>query len=215
MRPYYADSLVTLYHGDCLELAEMFPSTGTLVTDPPYGYSYASNRENSRWRDEPIAGDGDTTARDVILSRWQGPAIVFGHWKTRRPHNVEAVLVWDKGMASGMGDLSMPWKPNWEEIYILGNGFEGRRDSGVISGHTVVTWASKGRHHPNEKPVGLMRDLLQKCGPGPIVDPFAGSGTTLRAAKDLGIEAIGIEIDECWCEVAAQRLGQEVLALWA
>jgi site-specific DNA-methyltransferase (adenine-specific) len=110
-----------------------------------------------------------------------------------------------------MGDLSIPWKPNWEEVYVIGIGFSGKRTTGVLSGHTVVTWASKGRQHPNQKPVSLMRELINKCPTGTIVDPFMGSGTTLRAAKDLGRKAIGIELEERYCEIAANRLRQEVL----
>lgn len=67
--------------------------------------------------------------------------------------------------------------------------------------------------HPNEKPLGLMKRLIQCCPQGVLADPFAGSGTTLRAAKDLGRRAIGVELEERYCEVAALRLGQEVLAL--
>jgi site-specific DNA-methyltransferase (adenine-specific) len=110
-----------------------------------------------------------------------------------------------------MGDLSIPWKPNWELVFVLGDGFEGPRTTGVLSGDTVVTWATKGRCHPNLKPVGLMRRLLEKCPPGTILDPFMGSGTTLRAAKDLGRRAIGIEIEEKYCEIAVRRLAQGVL----
>ena len=77
----------------------------------------------------------------------------------------------------------------------------------------VQSMARNGRVHPHEKPVELMRALLAKCPPGIILDPFMGSGTTLRAAADLGRKAIGIEIEERYCEIAAKRLAQGVLAL--
>jgi DNA modification methylase len=214
--PYYQDDLVTIYHGDCREWSEL--PGDVLVTDPPYGYAHASNREDSAWRDEVIAGDESTDSRDVILARWSPrPAIVFGSWKAPVPTGTKAVLVWDKGLAAGMGDLSMPWKPNWESIYIIGSGFTGRRDSGVLTGrgYNVVTWASRGRKHPTEKPVGLMRDLIGKSPSGTIFDPFMGSGSTLVAAKESGRRAIGIEIEERYCEIAAQRCSQEVLGLSA
>jgi DNA modification methylase len=111
-----------------------------------------------------------------------------------------------------MGDLSIPWKPNTEEIYVIGKGFRGHRDGSVLTGHRVVTWASKGRVHPNMKPVSLMAELVSKCV-GSIADPFAGSGSTLLAAKQLGRQAIGVEIEERYCEIAAKRLqDQSVLA---
>ncbi len=210
--PYYADDLVTIYHGDC---REWMPEADVIVTDPPYGYSHSSGREASAWRGEVIAGDDSTDVRDSVLAAWPGPAVVFGSCKMPAPAGTRATLVWDKGLAAGMGDLSIPWKPNWEHVYIIGTGFSGRRDSGVISGrgYNVVTWASKGRVHPNEKPVGLMRDLIEKCPPGVVLDPFMGSGSTLVAAKSLGRRAIGIEIEERYCEIAANRCRQEVLGL--
>ena len=71
----------------------------------------------------------------------------------------------------------------------------------------------KGNDHPTVKPIALMRYLCRLITPpgGTILDPFMGSGTTLRAAKDLGRQSIGIEIEERYCEIAARRLGQEVL----
>jgi site-specific DNA-methyltransferase (adenine-specific) len=70
-----------------------------------------------------------------------------------------------------------------------------------------------GRQHPNEKPVALMKYLLNKCLRAPVVDPFMGSGTTLAAAKTLRRRAIGIEIEERYCEIAVRRLAQKELAL--
>jgi hypothetical protein len=139
------------------------------------------------------------------------PALVFGSWKMPPVSGTHTVLVWDKGLAAGMGDLSVPWKPNWESIFVVGRGFIGSRDSSILTGN-VVTWASKGREHPNMKPTGLMSKLLAKCPPSWVVaDPFAGSGSTLVAAKALGRKAIGIEVDERYCAVAAARLSQDVL----
>ena len=111
-----------------------------------------------------------------------------------------------------MGDLSIPWKPNTEEIYVLGSGFTGRRTGSVIKSLAIagtVGQAGKGtRHHPTQKPVSLMESLITKCPPGIIADPFAGSGSTLIAARNLGRKAIGVELDERYCEVIAKRLAQ-------
>ena len=206
--PYYQDEHVTLYHGDCLTEHREWLEADVLVTDPPYGYSHTSNR-TGKFKGEVIANDGDLATRDAALSEWGNrPALVFGSWKRARPADTRAVLVWDKGDGVGMGDLAMPWKPNWEEIYVLGTGFTGRRGSSVFTGHTVVSWASKGRDHPNMKPVSLMERLIEKCPPGVIADPFAGSGSTLIAARNLGRQAIGVELEERYCELIAKRLSQ-------
>jgi site-specific DNA-methyltransferase (adenine-specific) len=111
-----------------------------------------------------------------------------------------------------MGDLSLPWKPSHEEIYVLGSGFHGHRGGAVLRAY-VPPRVSMGRLHPNEKPVKLLVQLIQKCPAGVILDPFMGSGSTLRAAKNLGRRAIGIELEERYCEAAARRLSQEVMEL--
>jgi len=207
--PYYQDDFVQLYHGDCREITEWL-SADVLVTDPPYGYAYSSNQEGAH-QGIVIAGDSSLEARDAALTAWgDKPALVFGTWKCDIPARTRTVLAWDKGPASGMGDLALPWKPNWEMIYVLGSGFHGRRDSGVLTGRTV-TWASKGREHPNQKPVGLLAKLLAKCPSGAVADPFAGSGSTLVAAKMLGRRAIGVELEERYCDIAASRLAQDAL----
>ena len=209
MKPYYQDGQVTLYHGDCLEITEWLEAD-VLVTDPPYGYEHASNWEGP-FKGQAIANDNSLLARDEVLTRWGAkPAVVFGSWKMPRPEGVRALLIWDKGEAAGMGDLSIPWKPNTEEVYVLGSGFAGHRSSSIITGN-VVTWASKGRAHPNMKPVGLMEKLLEKCPPGTVADPFAGSGSTLIAARNQGRKAIGVELEERYCEIIARRLDQMCL----
>lgn len=121
------------------------------------------------------------------------------------------LLTWEKGEHVGMGDLSLPWKPNTEEIYVLGTGFAGFRGSSVLRHLAIagtVGRADRGtRHHPTEKPVSLMIDLLHKCPKGwLIIDPFMGSGTTLVAASELGRRAIGIDVREDYCATAAKRV---------
>ena len=211
--PYYADDRVTLYHGDCREITEWLEAD-VLVTDPPYGYSHRSGggpRGNASWKGTEIANDGDTGVRDWMLDSWGArPALVFGSWKRPRPEGVRAVLIWDKGGHAGMGDLSIPWKPNFEEVYVLGSGFKGARDSGVLSGYHVPANEAAGRVHPHEKPLSLMCHLIAKTT-GAIADPCAGSGTGLVAAKQLGRTAIGVELEERYCEVIARRLSQGIL----
>ncbi len=211
MRPYYDSDGITLYLGDCREVTAWLEAD-VLVTDPPYGYSHSSSggpRGSASWRQTNIANDADTNARDEALALWgDRPALIFGSWKRARPAAARALLIWDKGGHAGMGDLSIPWKPNHEEVYVLGSGFTGPRTSGVLTGHHIVANETGGRTHPHEKPLALINTLLAKCPPGVIADPFAGSGSTLLAARSAGRRAIGVEIDEGYCEVIATRLSQ-------
>lgn len=208
--PYYADDQVTLYHGDCLGRLEWLEAD-VLVTDPPYGMSYVSN--SSRYGStDPIAGDADAGLRDAVLGRWgPRPALVFGTWRVDRPWAARALIVWDKGDSPGMGDLSLPWGPSHEEVYVLGDGWTGRRGGSVIRNNTLPPASSYRPDHPTPKPVALMERLLERCPPGVIADPFSGSGSTLVAARNLGRKAIGVELEERYCEIIAKRLAQDVL----
>jgi len=209
MSLYYQDDHVTLYHGDCLTEHREWLEADVLVTDPPYGMAY-----DSGWTGHKnIAGDSSTAVRDDALNAWGSrPAIVFGTWKMAKPSGVKQTLIWDKGDDPGMGDLKMPWGSYWEEMYVFGAGFVGRRSNGIIRCKTEP----KGAHaasrpdHPTPKPVGLMERLIEKCPPGTIADPFAGSGATLMAAKNLRRKVIGVELEERYCEVIAKRCSQEV-----
>ena len=213
MTPYYEHYGITIYHGDCREILPELEPVDLVLTDPPYGIGMQSGMKG-RHGNCRILGDGDTKLRDSVLDAFNGtPSIVFGSWKTERPKQTRCLLIWEKGNHVGMGDLSMPWKPNHEEIYVIGYGFKGKRKSAVLR-HLAVAGCvghKTYRHHPTEKPKSLIIDLLQHCPDGTVLDPFMGSGTTLVAAKELGRKAIGIEIEEKYCEIAAKRLSQEVL----
>jgi site-specific DNA-methyltransferase (adenine-specific) len=213
MRLFYDEDGVRLYHGDVLEWLTFEPLPGdVMVTDPPYGINYKSGTFGTLPRS--IAGDGDTATRDAVLEAWGlKPALVFGTWRAVRPEATRMLLIWDTKGALGMGDLSLPWKPAHQEIYVLGSGFSGKRTSDVLTYAPVQAKAANGRIHPHQKPVDLMVGLIQKCPPGIILDPFAGSGSTLVAAKKCGREAVGFELDEAYCLKAARRLDQGVLAL--
>jgi DNA modification methylase len=190
--PYYADDKVTLYHGDCREVADWL-SADVLVSDPPYGMAHKSG-----WKPREIEGDEDVTARDTALALWGTvrPALIFGRWTLPRPAAVRARLIWDKGEWPGMGDLNLPWGPSDEEVYVIGSGWIGKREGTVIRCNRPVGNATAD--HPTSKPVALMERLVAKCPPGVIADPFAGSGSTLVAARNLGREAIGVEIASTW-----------------
>jgi site-specific DNA-methyltransferase (adenine-specific) len=211
--PYYQDDAVTIYHGDCLDLFPVWDlAGGVMVTDPPYGIGYETGRHDGERFPTSIANDHSTEVRDDVLALWAPrPSVVFGSPRAESVAGSKSTLIWHKP-GSGMGDLDMPWKPDWELIFVSGAGFSGSRGSSVLTYPLRVFRGSLT--HPNEKPIELLHDLVAKCAPlAEIVDPFMGSGTTLRAAKDLGRKAIGIEIEERYCEIAAKRMAQEVLAL--
>jgi len=205
MQPYYQDDLVTLFHGDCLQITDWLIAD-VLVTDPPYGMSYASNRVKGR-EITRIANDENAEIRDTVLDLWGSkPALVFGTWRINKPNNVKNVLIWDKGNDPGMGDLKLPWGLSHEEVYVLGTGFFGQRSSSVIKSNKPPV--NNRPDHPTPKPVGLMEALIEKTV-GVVADPFAGSGATLIAARNLGRKVIGIELEEKYCELIANRLSQQ------
>ena len=211
MKPYYQDDYCTIYHGDCREILPTLEPVDLVLTDPPYGIAHRSNRPGAPRRNQQIAGDQDTATRDAILATLpQLPFAVFGHWQHPPRHaGIRGVLIWDKGGHVGMGDLSFPWKQNWECVFVGGPGWAGRRGTGVLRVNAIAPWAGV-LQHPHEKPVELCGLIVEKAPHGTILDPFMGSGTTLRAAKDAHRRAIGIEIEERYCEIAAKRLQQEV-----
>lgn len=208
MEPYYQDDWVTLYHGDCLELSDVWTGADVLVTDPPYGISFRSAMRSESDRFAAIAGDDTTDARDRVLEAWgERPALVFGTWRAERPHSVRQRLIWAKGDDPGMGDLSMPWGYGDEEIYVLGAGWVGSRRTNVYRIPKVAAANNPG--HPTPKPIPLMEALLEHVeADWRIADPFAGSGATLLAARNLGLRAVGVELEEGYCEIIARRLEQ-------
>ena len=213
---YYEDEWVRLYHGDCREIAEWL-AADVLVTDPPYGIAWRagglhSQRSVRAVAEQAIVGDEDTAARDHVLAAWgDRPAVVFGTWRTPRPaRRLTHRLIWHKaGRKPGIAPA--PWYPTDEEIYLIGSGWQG-----TPLGSVLTTTEPRERQpalvgHPTPKPVGLLERIIERCPPGTIADPFAGSGSTLVAAKALGRKAIGVEIEERYCEIAARRLAQDTL----
>lgn len=218
MTPYYADDLVTLYHGDCRELLPHV-TADVVVTDPPYGIGW-NTRGGSSGRggqDFPaMVGDREVFEPSGILTLGL-PTVLFGanHYASRLPLS-PTWFVWDKRPemeSTDQADCEIAWtnlggparmfRFTWNgghtEIYVK----RGEHPSGPV------------RYHPTQKPLALMRWVIQRCPDGIILDPFAGSGSTLVAAKSLGRRSIGIEIEERYCEVAANRCRQEVLGLVA
>lgn len=199
----------TLYLGDCRDVIPALPKPGVVVTDPPFGIDYQSGyATDDLWQGgRTIAGDADAKTRDEALKLLVGiPALVFGARRVPQPAETRATLIWDKGPALGMGALDIPWKPSYEEIYVLGKGFHGRRDGAVIYCPPVQSMAKNGREHPNEKPVRLLSMLLDKSPSGTVLDPFMGSGSTGVACAHLGRPFIGVELVPAYFDIACRRI---------
>jgi hypothetical protein len=209
--PYFDDGKgIRLYLGDARKITEWLDADALLV-DPPYGVDYKTNRPraNEAKLRRSIKGDQDTAVRDELLAMWgtNKPAIVFGSWTKPRPAGTHTLLIWDTLGALGMGNTSVPWKPSHQEMYVIGYGWQGHRGSDVYSIPPVQSAAKNGRLHPHEKPVPLLRALLEKARRGwTIADPTCGSGSLLVAARLAGLAAIGVEREESDCELVARRL---------
>jgi DNA modification methylase len=221
MSVYYVDDHVTLYHGDCLEITDWL-AADVLVTDPPYGIRAESKKGTYRGagsqirRAADIAGDETTDIRDAALNQWgMKPRIVFGSWRAPRPEPVDHRLIWHK-KGSVFGVANCAFISQDEEIYVTGGGF--RRLSPPMRSVIATSEVRQGANgaaalmgHPTPKPLRLMELLIDRCPPGIIADPFAGSGSTLIAARNLGRKAIGVELEERYCELVAKRLDQMCL----
>ncbi len=228
MKPYYEDDAVTLYHGDCRDvLPTLSVRVDAVVTDPPFfmpATHYQSRVKWQRaWADTSILATFWATILDltVPLLRPSGHFLAFCNGDSYpvfypemyRRFDFLKCLVWDKGHV-GLGRV---WR-NQHELVIAGRWQDvWFADDGVLRSDVLRFDAtpSSDRLHPVEKPETLLRGLIApttRCG-ATILDPFAGSGSTLYAAKQAGRKAIGIDGEERYCEIAAKRCAQEVLAL--
>jgi site-specific DNA-methyltransferase (adenine-specific) len=203
--PYYSDDHCTIYHGDCREILPTI-TADVVVTDPPYGISLDTSSRCAWLPDhEPVAGDDAPFDPAPILALGL-PTILWGanHFASRLP-DVRGWLAWDKATKNGLDLKQAEVEFAWSNVTTRPKCFR-HMWSGAYRDSERGT-----RYHPTQKPVALMAWCISLCPDGTVLDPFIGSGPTLRAAKDLGRKAIGIELDERYCEIAARRLGQEVL----
>lgn len=213
IKPYYQDDYVTLYHGDCRDILPHLEPVDLVLTDPPYGIGEAAGANKSRgkmavaqdygndnWDNEPIP-------QDLINQLINQPAVIFGGNYYAMPPS-SCWLVWDKHITGDFADCELAWTnlPGAvRKIDYLWNGCMKKRP--------------EQRWHPTQKPLDVMKwcitqadTKLKKCIAS-ILDPFAGAGTTLRAAKDMNRKSIGIEREQKYCDVIVKRLRQEVLPL--
>jgi site-specific DNA-methyltransferase (adenine-specific) len=220
--PYYSDESVTLWHGDCREITGWL-TADVLVTDPPYGRGWKQGRlKLAHQADDShagIEGDRDTTARDAALAAWGNrPAVVFGDLMLAPPARTKLVGVYRKPPNAGTRGAIAGYRRDAEAIYWIGPwpaGLGGRSSVLATLARSQGNPSSpQGRYeHPHAKPVDVMEQLLLACPPGVIADPFAGSGSTLVAARNLGRRAVGVELDEAHCETIARRLAADVLPI--
>lgn len=227
--PYYSDDLVTLYHGDNREITEWLDADA-MVTDPPYGGWRQGRLKDKRggYKAESasragIIGDDSTAARNTALTMWgpDRPAILFGDLMLAPPAAARLVAVYAKPPDAGMRGAIGGVRRDLEAVYLCGtawtSGLGGRSslfrtmEAQQGSQHGIVARAGG---HPHAKAQDVMRALIGLTpGGATIADPFAGSGSTLVAAAFLGRRAIGVELDEAFCEMAARRLSQGLLDL--
>ena len=214
MIPYYTDDYCTIYHGDCREILPSLPKVDLVLTDPPYGIAHPTNyKERKRCgvtacRDYPPVHD-DNKRFDPTPWLAVAPCIFWGgnYFASSLP-DVSGWLVWDKERPDDLDQATCELA--WTNI------IKGVRRFKWLW-HGCMRADSDALEHPTQKPVALMSwclSLRWTKDMATILDPFMGSGTTLRAAKDLQRKAIGIEIEERYCEIAARRLAQEVLPLF-
>jgi site-specific DNA-methyltransferase (adenine-specific) len=220
---YYQDDYVTLYHGDCLTEHREWLDADVLVTDPPYGTQFTKlnpnggygRRQKSRPEGFTVAGDLTTKTRDTALHEWgTKPALVFNSPRMPEPPGDWAErLVWDKvepGMNGG------PFRYTHENVFLRGEGWK----RATTRSYSILRFPrsdgmgnAERSQHAHRKPVGLMEALISAFPTGAIADPFAGSGSTLVGARNLGRKVIGVEIEERYCEIIANRCAQSVLNL--
>jgi len=222
---YYQDDYVTLYHGDCLTEHHEWLDADVLVTDPPYGRAWkqGDTGRGRGWASDNhagIANDATTGARDKALEAWgkQKPILSFGDLMLAPPPGTKHVLIYDKGNDAGFTGAVGGYRRNVEAIYLLGKGWGsglGGRSAVIQTGKSAGGNLARTTGHPHTKPGDVMEMLINAAPPGTIADPFAGSGSTLVAAKALGRKVIGVELEEKYCEIIAKRCRQEVLDLGA
>ena len=222
MRPYYEEGGITLYHGDCRDVLPELRAD-FVVTDPPYncGKNYGPGTDDRKewpdwaaWLDE-VLDHCKASAPHVFSFLSQ---VAYRKYLRHGKHEVDWTLVWYKPFSSAV--TAAPFMPHWEHVAYWGKQKKGGRGNSSgwgsdllianveIGGHGINSTA-KG--HPTPKPLSVMNQLLVRIGEGTIIDPFAGSGTTLLSAKNLGRTAIGIELEERFCELMAKRLAQSVM----
>ena len=196
MKPYYEDESVTIYNADCRDVLPTLDKVDLVLTDPPYGLDFAEwDGEIPEWFD---------VAREIsdTVAFTTAPTTV---WDYPRP---DWMACWYRPAAqsrTAYGGFN-----HWTPILVYG---KCSLPTDTKQLHAMAFAQKSGYEHPSPKPVQLFHWLLTGLKGDTVLDPFMGSGTTLRAAKDLNRKAIGIEIEERYCEIAAKRMSQLAMQL--
>ena len=207
MKPYYQDNAVTIYHGYCREIVPTLGQFDLVLTDPPYGIKRFQNGIGKGDRminkaDGGFNNDKPDAAELARIIKTANLSIIWGMNNLPLPLT-EHFLVWDKKQTvDNFASAELAWcnLPNPAKVFQF-----------AIHKHNHT----KEGGHPTEKPISLTKWCICLAGESvkTILDPYAGSGTTGRAAKDLGRKCVMIEREEKYCEIAANRCRQEVFDL--
>jgi len=191
---YYSDELVTIYHGDCRDILPTLPKVDLVLTDPPYGIG-ANKQTLGTGKKEFYRGgnwDAERTPLVNMLPDIAGEVVVWGgNYYTDMLEPTNDWLIWHKkNDGLSFSECEVAWS-----------------NLGCQMRHISHHWGGECKVHPTEKPLAvIVWAMSYSKTEGLVFDPFMGSGTTLRAAKNLGRKAIGIEIEEKYCEIAAKRM---------
>ena len=226
MGPYYQDEYVTLYHGDCLEILDSLPVAKAIITDPPYSEATHGNAKSNKGKGHGTKQIKFTSLADPVelfqklaplTESWIIANVDYKHafqLDATPPEGLKTlrVGVWLKTNPMPQISADRP-APGWEAIaYMHRSDVKPKWNGGGKHGNYILPTA-QGTGHPTSKPVSMVSDWVRKfTNPGDLIlDPFAGSGSTLKAARDEGRKAIGVELEEKYCEIIAKRLDQQVI----
>lgn len=209
MTPFYEHAGITIFHGDCREVLPTLPKVDLVLTDPPYGLQWSG----TGFKKQPLLNHGEVGGWDEkpssdTLSALVGAGRQYVIWGGNYFADVlgpcPGILVWNKLTgANPFADGEAAWSNVSGTMRIFTHQWCGSFKDSERGLRSV---------HPTQKPVRLMAWCIGLAkSPATILDPFMGSGTTLVAAKQLGRRAIGIELEEKYCEIAVKRLDQEML----
>lgn len=210
MKPYYKDNFAEIWHGDCREILPSLPNCDLLLTDPPFGMgNFVQVSGNIRGignqRGKAVDWNENPPSKEVIqLAKSKATCSIIWGANHFDCFDGKGAIIWIKNQPC----------PNMSKAEIASCSFFNKTEIVEITWRNFEAAILKQTTHPCERPVGLYLWCINYAPKADtILDPFMGSGTTLRAAKDLQRKCIGIEICEAYCEIAAKRLAQEVLPL--